>query len=73
MVLDFEADDDLTLDNSVHIIVRSMGKNHEEYVYQFAVNKEEIINLREALKEGLKLINQEERLRKRNRKLRSRK
>jgi len=54
--MNFEADKNKTLDNSVPIIVRSLGKNHEEYIFQFALNKKEILQLQKELKIALKLI-----------------
>lgn len=52
----FEAQNDATLDNSIPIIVWHRSKNTEEYVFQFALNKKEILQLQKELKKALKII-----------------
>jgi len=59
--MDFEADNDTTLDESVPIIVRYLSKkegryDEEEYIFQFALNKKEIKQLQGELKKALKVI-----------------
>lgn len=49
----FEATHDLTLDNSVPIIVRS---DEDEYIVQFALKKSEILDLQKELKRAINLL-----------------
>ena len=61
----FEAETSTTLDDSVPIIVRHLSKedgryDEEEYIFQFALNKEEILDLQKELKHALKILRQEE-------------
>ena len=55
MTLAFECSDEPTLDGSFPIVVRSTdGKNHEEYVFQFACNIEELQDLKRETEKGIK-------------------
>jgi hypothetical protein len=56
----FEAKSDTTLDNSIPIIVWHKSKNTEEYIFQFALNKKEILQLQKELKKALKIIEERE-------------
>jgi hypothetical protein len=56
----FDAKNDVTLDNSVPIIVWHRNKNTEEYIFQFALNKKEILQLQKELKKALKIIEENE-------------
>jgi hypothetical protein len=61
MTLQFECETEPTLDGSYPIIVRSITKTHEEYVFQFACNREELLGLRDAAFAGLAEANKERR------------
>ena len=58
--MNFECDKYPTLDGSYPIIVRSLGKEHEEYCFQFAVNKKEIRQLMVELNKALRQLLAEE-------------
>ena len=53
--MSFEKDKYSTLDKSVPIIVRS---SDDEYIFQFALNKKEILALQKILKKALKQLDE---------------
>lgn len=52
--MEFEANHNITLDNSVPILVHS--DEIGEYIFQFALNKKEILDLQSELKKALRML-----------------
>jgi hypothetical protein len=63
MTLAFEIELETTLDGSYPIIVRSVTPDHEEYVFQFACNIEELKDLQAEVKKGIAEYNKVEKQR----------
>jgi uncharacterized protein YeeX (DUF496 family) len=58
--MNFEIETTPTLDDSYPVIVRTLTKDDEEYVFQFACNKKELLQLRREINKTLKMIKDEE-------------
>ena len=54
--MNFSAEREMTLDNSVPIIIRHLSESAEEYIFQFALNEKEILQLQKELRKALKTI-----------------
>jgi hypothetical protein len=58
-IMDFEIENEPTLDESYPIIVRHLSKHEEEYIFQFAVNLKEMKQLNRLLNKKIKEIEKE--------------